>query len=534
MLKQREGVIYKPVWDRTNYAVGIGHNGPDVIPTKTYTDAEISALFKKDSAWCTKAANKFPNIQTQSQFDALFSLCYNCGGGIASRGSDIYDMMSRNEHVSNKGAFMAKWQRYRWNSGQLRSRRNSEISQFYNQAVPNNQTFSPTAQNNAAAGNDVYGSGSAGRPGGGAANAVDAETIQNTSMKGLDPNMFKNKGTVYPLIRINDHVFTAEEIVEFYIETGYFKNYHEYKTLKIPRTGFVPTVHLVISTAAPDLLKGNQIKSGDKMAVFLSPGGGMVKSYRGDYLITSCVSSEKPTELINQPMTFIINGELFVPSLHSELEKNVIQGSSRDAMMEIANLLGLGFYFCDPDDTDDYQGWSCQSSLYDYALEVSSHAWKEFDAFYECWIDPRYGLSFINMNKMLIVDGLDEPLDIVPYVSTIINSVGIDGQKIDRPEEEKKENTSPQAKMLTNIVHENEAATPFYVKKWNIVNRAGEIANEIGVNSKQNYNLDNPGVQTENTGIDMSYSIPINQTKLQNGFFVLMGPGVNLTYTQAD
>ena len=40
--------------------------------------------------------------------------------------------------------------------------------------------------------------------------------------------MVKNKGRVYPIIRINDYFFTPEEIDEFYIETGYFKNYHEY------------------------------------------------------------------------------------------------------------------------------------------------------------------------------------------------------------------------------------------------------------------------------------------------------------------
>jgi hypothetical protein len=87
---------------------------------------------------------------------------------------------------------------------------------------------------------------------------------------------------------------------------------------------------------------------------------------------------------------------------------------------------------------------------------------------------------------------------------------------------------------LTNITKEDEAVTPFYVKKWRIVNRAGEIANEIGVNSQQSYCVDNPGVETQNTQIDMNYSIPINMKKLQNGFFVLIGPGVNLTYEQAD
>ena len=77
---------------------------------------------------------------------------------------------------------------------------------------------------------------------------------------------------------------------------------------------------------------------------------------------------------------------------------------------------------------------------------------------------------------------------------------------------------------------EDDAVTPFYVKHWNIVNRAGEIANEIGVNAQQSYCVDNPGVTTENMQIDMDYSIPINMKKLQNGFFVLIGPGVNLTY----
>lgn len=32
----------------------------------------------------------------------------------------------------------------------------------------------------------------------------------------------------------------------------------------------------------------------------------------------------------------------------------------------------------------------------------------------------------------------------------------------------------------------------------------------------------------------MEYSIPMNQTKLKNGFYVLIGTGVNTTYVQAD
>lgn len=115
--------------------------------------------------------------------------------------------------------------------------------------------------------------------------------------KGLDVNYVKNKGVVYPIIRINDHYCHESEIREFYIESGYFKNYHEYQTLKMAKTGFIPTMHLVLSTSSPDLLKNNQIKAGDKCAIFFSPGGGMIKSYRADYVINSVFTSDKPTEL---------------------------------------------------------------------------------------------------------------------------------------------------------------------------------------------------------------------------------------------
>ena len=361
----------------------------------------------------------------------------------------------------------------------------------------------------------------------------DSETLGEG--KGLDFNTVKNKGVVYPLIRINDHFLTEEEIREFYIETGYYKNFYDYKNLKIPLTGFVPTLHLIITTASSDFLKGNIIKSGDKCDVFFSNGGSMVKSYRGDFIIKNVVTSDKPSEVTDKPVTYIIDGELFIPNLRDESQKFNFNGSSRDAMMDCAKRLGLGFFFCDPDDTADYQGWTCSKNLLEYALDVSSHSWKEFNSFFDSWIDPRYGLSFININKMLIIDGFDEPIDITPFVNMINNSVGIDGNKIQKSEEEKRKNSQPQAKILTNITKENESVTPFYIKNWNLVNRAAEIAHEIGINEQATTNIDNPGVDTENTDIDMSYSIPVNNTKMKSkDFYILMGSGVNVTYTQAD
>ena len=209
------------------------------------------------------------------------------------------------------------------------------------------------------------------------------------------------------------------------------------------KTGFVPTMHLVIQTASNSLFKHDTIKAGDKCNVFFRQSSAAIKSYRGDFVITKVMTDEKPSERAGVPTTFIIDGELWVPMLRNETAKTTISGTSRDVLIEIAKRLQLGFFFDDPEDTDDYQCWQIQTSLYDAAIEISSRAWSQFEKFYECFIDPRYGLSFLELNKLLIADGLDEQLDLTSFSNTIFSTVGIDGRKIQMTEEESKEKDVP-------------------------------------------------------------------------------------------
>ena len=68
----------------------------------------------------------------------------------------------------------------------------------------------------------------------GAGNTIKQNDIVQDSKEnvgfgaGLDNNTIMNKGTVYPIIRINDHYCSQEEIHEFYVESGYFKDYKDY------------------------------------------------------------------------------------------------------------------------------------------------------------------------------------------------------------------------------------------------------------------------------------------------------------------
>jgi hypothetical protein len=101
-------------------------------------------------------------------------------------------------------------------------------------------------------------------------------------------------------------------------------------------------------------------------------------------------------------------------------------------------------------------------------------------------------------------------------------------------EEEQKAHAGPEVKIMSNIVRDKDAVTPFYVKAWDLVNQASEITSVYGIYKQSSINTDNPGVATDNTQIIMEYSIPMNQTKLKNGFYVLIGTGVNTKYVQAD
>lgn len=121
------------------YTCCIGHHGPDV-QNRTYTDEECKNLFEKDKVTFEKAANQFLNIKTQSQFDALFSLCYNCGPAIATPGKAIYNAMRDNLHIEDADAFRKKWLSYRNCNGKLHSRRSKELELFYsNASEPKNE-----------------------------------------------------------------------------------------------------------------------------------------------------------------------------------------------------------------------------------------------------------------------------------------------------------------------------------------------------------------------------------------------------------
>ena len=359
----------------------------------------------------------------------------------------------------------------------------------------------------------------------------------------------KNKGTTYPIIRINDHYFVDDEIQYFSMETGYYKNYYDYEHYKMPVNGFLPTFKLIAVSANANLLKTDFVKQGDRCAVFFSSSHSMVKSIRCDFRVTNVVTNNMNQNKKEHYIRYIINGELYVPDLRNENIRYNFNGSSRDAMMDAAKRLRLSYFFCDPEDTDDVMVWCNCKTPELFIKDLTTHAWKNPNSFFESWIDPRYGLSFQNINKLLGEEGFDEQIDITFWINTFLNNRAMDNQA-EKKEDEKAQTDKPQAKIFTNIPSDDEANTVYHVNKWRMVNNAQEIQDFVGLNCKQQFDAVNPGLQN-NTKYSVDFSLCINRTKFDpdknpkedsrdkqkispNPFYVLLGPARNTTYANAD
>ncbi|HHR6217470.1 TPA: lysozyme, partial [Providencia alcalifaciens] len=100
MLSFFEGVEYKPYKDVVGVlTVCYGHTGADIIPTKTYTEAECKALLEKDLAIVAKAVNPLIKVNIPDYTRAaLYSFTYNVGTGAFSR-STLLKKLNAGDHI---------------------------------------------------------------------------------------------------------------------------------------------------------------------------------------------------------------------------------------------------------------------------------------------------------------------------------------------------------------------------------------------------------------------------------------------------
>ena len=232
---------------------------------------------------------------------------------------------------------------------------------------------------------------------------IQGKNYTTVGNNGVDATL--SVGFTYPLIRINDNYYTHNSIVQFSVESA----------------GFLPKMQLRLKTIDNTVLKREMVKDGDICSVFINGGHGYIKSYRADFIITKTVVFDR--DRMSSPVELYLEGELYIPKMYDSELTYSFTGTSSAAVEDAAKRLGLGFNFSDPEPTKDTQIWHCtaghqkkgESPVMSFIKDTALHAWKEFESFYDCWVDLRYGLSFINIAQMLGGKGLDEEIDLAFY-----------------------------------------------------------------------------------------------------------------------
>lgn len=119
-IKEFEGCSQKAYLDVAGIpTIGIGHTGKDVVMGDIISMDEANRLFRMDCARFEAALNSLNKKMldntrgygglSQNQYDALFSLIYNCGTGAIGASSTLYRLLtngSRSNYPAICHAFM--------------------------------------------------------------------------------------------------------------------------------------------------------------------------------------------------------------------------------------------------------------------------------------------------------------------------------------------------------------------------------------------------------------------------------------------
>lgn len=282
---------------------------------------------------------------------------------------------------------------------------------------------------------------------------ISISYIGNNTNTGQVSNQEDVLGSLFPVIRINDIVFTYDNIVKMEIESS----------------EFIPTISLILAFPSQRFADKDMPKDGDIISTFIRANTEALNYLRNDFVVTSCDTNMKESSMNR----IFLDGKMLIDGFESH--RNVISmfGSSKDICKNIAKKFNIGFSYNDEDDTNDYQMWICSGSAEDFVKYVVSHSWKDSQSFFNAWIDLYYDLCFVNVNKFLLSDG-EEEVD-VTFASAIDAYQTVAGTTRGG---ENANDTDFAIKLFSNM--QAFRGSPFFIKSWKIGNESGDTFLEKG------------------------------------------------------
>lgn len=285
--------------------------------------------------------------------------------------------------------------------------------------------------------------------------AINVDNIGEKSIESSRNNTKKIIGIDYPLIRINDYIFTDQEIT----------------SLEIDCTDFLPTMTFSAVFTTNIFAGYNAPKDGDILSIAIRNKNDKLRIIRADFIITSYIQSNKTTELNDfNPYDITIYAQLFIPRMDSCKFIFSHAGTSMEALQKIAKELNLGFV-TNEDNTDDKQIWLCSyDTPRSYIQDTVQKSYKDDRSFYTCWIDIYYNLNFVNVDRLLLSS--EDEFDIATHLSN--TSVEYDSNE---NLTDKKKSTDTY-KVLSNLpIYRNSS---FFVSSWRPLNQAASILFNAG------------------------------------------------------
>ena len=140
--------------------------------------------------------------------------------------------------------------------------------------------------------------------------AIDADSTAERKVK--------QSGGLYPLVQINGHRFTEDELVRMYLD----------------ETSFIPRINISIATTDGFFLSKHFPKDGDPMSLFIRSKLDEFKPIRMDFEIMG-VQSMPSTDDSGEKIAFIIEGIMRVPGLFAETCKSYNM-TSYDCLLKAA------------------------------------------------------------------------------------------------------------------------------------------------------------------------------------------------------
>lgn len=247
--------------------------------------------------------------------------------------------------------------------------------------------------------------------------------------------------------------------------------------------GFMPVIRFGFTALDPIFLSTNYPKDGDIVSVYIRSAVGVYKPLRMDFNVLN-VSSELTSKLAESGsdsigtgvnMVFNILAECRIPGIYTHRSKSFPNGTSYDALLQVAQDLDLGFSVNDTAVTDKMT-WICPNySYYDFVKEITDSAYKDDSGFFYSFVDCYYNLNFINLGNQF---GYEEDLLANPDLVMIIPG----GSQTKKPDTTFPNASNPEPSQVKLVISNYYAGQvyPFAINGFTLISNSGQKTNKTG------------------------------------------------------